>query len=129
MIRCKTITSPIDNKVFLARLSYYFKSGKTLKFHLILRSDKDGMHTHPWNFKSLLIIPYKEEVEGNGMRRYWPLKLVKRNMNEKHRVTLYKLLWLIPIPAITIGLYSEKKQLCSFCKDVGYCKKSKQENN
>jgi hypothetical protein len=51
------------------------------------------------------------------------------SINEKkagiaHSVEL-KRLFGIKIPAITIGRYSEKKQLCSLCKDLGYCKQSK----
>ena len=30
------------------------------------------------------------------------------------------------IPAIAIGWYTNKKVLCSFCKDLGYCKETGQ---
>jgi hypothetical protein len=45
---------------------------------------------------------------------------VERECTIMHRTTLYRVLG-IPIPAITIGRYTDKQQLCSFCTELGYC--------
>jgi len=110
-------------KVFLRRLSFYLKEG-SIKIHFITDDDTDEPHTHPWNYKSLLIIPYREKLfmrTGVFVKNHKPFKTVKRKMKMKHRVELYRILG-IKIPALTIGVYSEKKQLCSLCEEAGYCK-------
>lgn len=126
-IKCKTIKLN-GNSSFLRRLSIYFKNG-SIKIHLITRSDKDEPHTHPWDFKSLLIIPYKEQVFlGKDSKlhlnfNHKSFKVVKREANDRHRTKLYKMFG-IEIPALTIGWYGHKKQLCSFCSTLGYCKEN-----
>lgn len=114
-------------KLYLLRFSFPIKSG-TIKIHVIFQDDKEEPHTHPWNFKSLLLIPYKEwtSYDRNGLYlehtfKHIPFRLLTRDMNQLHRVSLYKIFG-IKIPAITIGKYGHKVQLCSFCKELGYCK-------
>lgn len=142
-----------DNKILLIRLSFKLKVG-SIKIHLILRDYREELHNHPWDFKSLLILPYKEtasiknsedsEYDMNKILKLFsmgsditidyetqgiiiatidhkPLALITRDKDILHRTKLYKILG-IKIPALTIGKYSEKKQLCSFCKDLGYCR-------
>jgi len=135
-LKFKTIRRTVDNKRFLFRLSLYFTWG-SIKAHLIIRDDIDTPHTHPWNYKSLLIVPYKETTftplvsksgqQGTLVMRYayWPLKVIRRDCKTAHTTSLYRFFG-IPIPALTIGFYSNKKQLCSFCQEAGYCKQSKQ---
>jgi len=134
-IKFKTIKS--GGNSFIKRLSVYLKN-YSIKVHLILDDDKDEPHTHPWDFKSLLLIPYKEFVVWNtpgpelysnplkwsyyGMTTHWRMfDIVNRKHNEKHAVSLYRI-WGKKIPALTIGIYSKKLQLCSFCKELSYCK-------
>lgn len=128
-ITIKTKTIRPDGKTpFLRRLSVNYK-GKSLKIHWITASDNDEPHTHPWNFKSFLIIPYKEELhykDGNGLIgsiNHPIFKVVNRTMYQLHKTKLYKVFGF-EIPALTIGLYGEKKQLCSFCQSIGYCKQN-----
>jgi len=117
-----------EGKLYLLRFSWPIKSG-TIKLHIIFQSDNEEPHTHPWNFKSLLLIPYKEEIYIQNdkisafkeIKRYIPFTLVSRDKDDIHRVKLYKILGMT-IPAITIGKYGHKVQLCSFCQSLGYCK-------
>ena len=104
---------------FLSRVSLYTQNG-SVKIHFMVNDDKSEPHTHPWDFKSFLIIPYMENLDGEK-HRHRPFKLLNRKMNQRHRITLYRFMG-IKIPALTVGFYSKKKQLCSFCKDLGYCK-------
>lgn len=129
-LKAKTIKS--GGNSFIKRLSIYFHN-YSIKVHLILDDDKDEPHTHPWDFKSLLLVPYKEvifssvDITDNKLittLKHNPLTIVKRLHNERHRVRLYRI-FRLKIPALTIGIYSKKIQLCSFCKDLGYCKESK----
>ena len=82
--------------------------------------DKSEPHTHPWDFKSFLILPYRENLDGVNYNHF-PFTLLNRSMNQKHRITLYRIFGF-KIPALTIGFYGKKKQLCSFCQSLGYCK-------
>lgn len=104
---------------FLNRLSLYTEKG-SIKIHLMVGDDKSEPHTHPWDFKSFLILPYKENLDGTNFN-HPPFSLLHRTMHQKHRITLYRLFG-IKIPAFTVGLYTKKKQLCSFCQNLGYCK-------
>lgn len=104
---------------FLNRISLYTKDG-SIKIHLMVGDDKSEPHTHPWDFKSFLILPYKENIDGIEYH-HRPFTLLNRTMNQKHRITLYRFMG-IKIPALTIGSYKKKKQLCSFCQSLGYCK-------
>lgn len=104
---------------FLNRISVYTKNG-SIKVHLMVGDDKSQPHTHPWDFKSFLILPYKENLDGIDYN-HAPFTLLKRTMNQRHRITLYRCFG-VNIPALTIGLYTKKKQLCSFCQHLGYCK-------
>lgn len=122
-----------DNKWFMIRYTIYLKTG-SIKLHIILKDDIDEVHDHPWDFKSLLIIPYKEILHTKDLEfqncteiahiNHHMFSIVKRNHKQKHKTQLYSISG-IKIPAITIGRYYEKKQLCSFCKDLGYCKSNK----
>jgi hypothetical protein len=112
-LRHKSITR--NDKPFLQRLNIYLKKG-SIKIHLFLQSDPAELHNHPWDFKSLLILPYKEEVQMGNYTKvlyHYPLKLVKRQADQHHRVLLYKFLG-ISIPALTIGHYTQKNQEWTF---------------
>lgn len=132
MIKFKIIKNHLG-EWFLIRLSFNLKKG-SIKLHFILRDDIDKPHSHPWDFKSFLLIPYKEVLytEWVGRKEYFRydlkkhkmFKLVERKSNTLHKTLLYTIFG-INIPAITIGRYYEKKQLCSFCKELGYCKENK----
>ena len=118
-VKFKTIRS--QGKAFIRRLSFYKKDGTTIKAHLITDDDNDKEeHSHPWDFKSTLLIPYKEIVNGEEVRHYM-LETVERKHFETHKVKLYRVFG-IRIPAITIGVYGKKKVLCNFCKSLGYCR-------
>lgn len=144
----KTISQ--NGRPYLVRLTL-FKSPKfSVKVHLFLQDDTEDFHDHPRDFKSFLIIPYREQMPatfGNMFDclpdvakkanmvlaeviefpvvrlsiYYKPFQVVKRKMTERHRVKLYRFFG-IPIPALTIGVYGPKKRLCSFCQHLGYCK-------
>ena len=107
---------------FLNRLSFYTKNG-SIKVHMMVGDDKSEPHTHPWDFKSFLIFPYKENLDGVDYN-HKPFSVLNRKMNQKHRITLYRFLGC-KIPALSIGFYTKKKQLCSFCQALGYCKTEK----
>lgn len=118
MLKFKTIHS--KGKAFIKRLSFYRKDGSSIKLHLILNDDLDEPHDHPWDFSSLILFGgyYEDDIlfkTGNINMKYH---------FQKHKTRLRRFLG-IKIPTLTIGIYSEKKQLCSFCKDVGYCLSSK----
>lgn len=127
-LKFKTIRRTADRKVFLYRIALYLNKG-SIKIHFIIRDDIDSPHTHPWNYKSCLISPYKEIVwvptpDGNTLSAHYshlPFTIVHRECEIKHQTTLYRILG-VPIPALTIGRYSDKKQLCSFCAPYGYCR-------
>jgi hypothetical protein len=137
------VIKTLNNIVFLKRISIYLKNGSSIKLHLILHDDLDEPHTHPWDFKSLLIIPYKEDLYNNKLvgafdpafdinnvnifsihqlikYNHKPFTIVNRYHKDSHRTTLYTIFG-IKIPALTIGIYSKKLQLCSFCQEAGYC--------
>lgn len=125
-----------EGKLYLLRFSFPIKTG-TIKVHIIFQDDKEEPHTHPWNFISFLIIPYKElivrkiefmgdvEMQFYSKYKHYPFKILERDKNQLHKVSLYRILG-IKIPAITIGKYGHKTQLCSFCKELGYCKTERQ---
>lgn len=126
LIKLKTIKP--NGVSLIKRLSIYFKN-YSIKIHLIPNNVLD-YHTHPWDYKSFLIIPYKEYVITTNPSSKTTLffkhkifTLINRNHTQEHSVILYTIFG-IKIPALTIGKYSKKKQLCSFCKEAGYCKQS-----
>lgn len=134
----KLIKHP-NGDTFLIRFTKKLKKG-SIKLHIIWNDDI-GSHTHPWDFKSLIIFggyiertwkfygvnPFKIEenevdiAEVMTSKTYGFLSVNKKQMNQKHQVILRRFL-SVRIPAITIGFYGEKKQLCSLCKELGYCK-------
>lgn len=132
-MKCHAKTIRSGGSSFIHRLSFYTKTG-SIKINLIVDDDKDAPHTHPWDFTSLLIIPYQEFVwrEGDaaplgpGMyeERHRMFSVVRHHHKDRHRVKLYRFLG-IPIPALTIGSYSKKLTLCSFCESLGYCKEQR----
>ena len=116
-IKSKTIKS--GGKSFLKRLSFYKKDGSSIKLHLILDDDKDEPHDHPWDFSSIILFGGYYE----GDVKYGVGDLNIKLHNTKHKIRLRRFLGF-KVPTITLGIYSAKKQLCSFCKDLGYCKSS-----
>jgi len=133
-------------KVFLNRLTIYLPKG-SLKLHIITGDDSPEYHNHPWDFTSFVLFGgYKEYIyipnrelsvdlikwhylhTRNNMitllykRRMFSIN--KKHHNQQHRVELFKLFGF-KIPAITIGYYSDKLQLCSFCKEAGRCLQNK----
>lgn len=101
---------------FIKRLSFYKKDGSSYKFHLILNDDLDEPHDHPWDFSSIILFGgYVEENITYG----W-LDVNMKFHFQKHKIRLRRFLGF-KVPTITFGIYSEKKQLCSFCKEAGYC--------
>jgi hypothetical protein len=72
--------------------------------------------------------PFMSDIEDTtGLIFGWKHRIFsinKKHHEQLHRVELFKVLG-IKIPAITIGFYSEKLELCSFCKQLGYCKQNK----
>lgn len=122
-----------QGKVFLYRINIYIKKG-SIKIHLIMNDDIGEPHKHPWDFSSFLLFgAYKEFLDGNDLK-HKPFSLLKRDKNQIHKVTLYRIFG-VKIPCITVGRYSEKKQswckgfpLCDYCKKVGYCIDKKEWN-
>lgn len=131
-----------NGKTFLLRFSKNCKVG-SIKIHIILDDDVKP-HTHPWDFKSVILFGgYNEttydELDENIIdfvkktwqhdasqitRTYGWLSVNKKQMNVKHLVKLRRLFGF-KIPTITVGRYGEKKQLCSLCQELGYCKSKK----
>lgn len=116
-----------NGKTFLYRLSCKYKKG-SIKVHLIM-DDDISTHTHPWNFTSIILFGgYKEtsylppiDAWCFEKKVYGWLSINKKQMNTEHIVKLRRIFG-IKIPTLTIGIYGEKKQLCSLCKKLGYCK-------
>jgi hypothetical protein len=104
-------------KLFLCRLSLYKDDGSSFKFHLILNDDGDEPHSHPWDFTSIILFGgyYEENV------KYGFLDLNVKLYHQKHKIRLRRLFGF-KVPTLTMGWYSEKKELCSLCKDLGYCR-------
>lgn len=124
-IKFKTIHS--SGNSFIKRLSLYFKKG-SIKLHIILSDDKDSPHSHPWNFTSIILFGgYIEQTITNNnnihVNKFRFLSINKKKYFEKHKLSL-RTIFGIKIPCITIGWYSNKIQLCSFCDELGYCKES-----
>jgi hypothetical protein len=134
-LKFKRIRSNQGN-VFINRLTFYLKKG-SIKLHLITGDDSEVYHTHPWDFTSFILFGgYKEYYRGveserfrgratvngkwNQLRIFRTFSINKKLHHQQHRVELFKLFG-ITIPALTIGIYSEKLQLCSFCKEAGRC--------
>lgn len=116
-----------NGKTFLYRLSCKYKDG-SIKIHLITNDDIKP-HTHPWDFRSIILFggydelsfhPDKPDFEGEWNKYKWLSKNVKE-ANVSHLVNLRNFLGF-KIPCLTIGIYGNKKQLCSLCKELGYCK-------
>lgn len=125
LFKTKKIIS--GGKVFLRRLSIYLKKG-SLKIHIIQNDDMDEHHSHPWDFESFILFGgYVEEtIDDFGNKRTEDFRIGdinKKKHYEKHKTKLHRFLG-IKIPAVTIGYYSDKLELCSFCKSLGYCKLS-----
>ena len=114
----KTILN--NNKIFLKRFSFYNKNGSSYKLHLILNDDLDEPHTHPWDFTSLIL--FGGYYEGNTLYKIGSIN--KKLHNESYKIRLRRLFGF-RITTITISKYSKKLQLCSFCKDLGYCQSNK----
>lgn len=124
-IKFKTIRS--NGNSFIKRYSLYFKNG-SIKLHIILSDDNDSPHSHPWNFTSIILFGgYIEKTVINDScikeKAFRFLSINKKQYFQKHRLLL-KRIFGIKIPCITLGWYSNKIQLCSFCTDIGYCKES-----
>lgn len=136
LIKYKNIT--INNITFLHHISIYFKSF-SIKLHLILTDDDN---THPWDFKSLILFggyrernrtpsylpveEYRKEFHNPFSyyftdRTYGWLSINRKECENEHHIILRTFLGY-KVPTLTIGIYSNKKQLCSLCKDIGYCK-------
>jgi len=121
-VKRKTIFS--QGKPFIKRLSVYLQDKSSFKLHLILNDDLDEPHTHPWDFTSLILFGgYTEESNGQKKKYGFLRKNVKLH-HASHKITLFRVLGF-KIPTITIGKYSKKLQLCSFCQQLGYCKMQK----
>jgi hypothetical protein len=114
-VKCKTIRNRNGN-LFISRLSFYRKDGSSYKLHLILGDDEDEPHDHPWDFSSLILFGgyYEEDV----LFKFGNINIKKHDT--KHKTKLRRIFG-IKIPTLTFGIYSEKKQLCSFCREVGHC--------
>lgn len=111
--------------IFLIRFSFRLKSGGSIKIHLFLNDD-NGAHSHPWNFVSLVLFGGYKELSGddkllNTEKVYGWLSVNRKEADVYHFVQLRRFLG-VRIPTLTIGKYEKKKQLCSLCKDLGYCK-------
>ena len=131
-IKFKNIKRP-DKTTFLIRWSKKCKSGGSWKLHLILNDDVTS-HTHPWDFTSFILFGgYVErslniyesnsdwiQCDGYSYKEYGWLSINRKKMNVEHQITLRRLFGF-KIPAVTIGYYGPKKQLCSLCKEQGYC--------
>lgn len=118
MFKYKTIIS--KGKLFIVRLSFYLKDKSSYKLHLILDDDYDEPHSHPWNFKSIILFGGYYEDD----KKYSMFKTNTKLYHEKHKIKLFRFLGF-KIPTITLGKYSPKIELCSFCKEIGYCKSNK----
>lgn len=126
-MKFKTKTICNNDKPFLRRLTIYLKKD-SLKFHWITDDDVTP-HTHPWDFKSLILFGgYNEAFTDNKtypeVKTFGMLSINRKTADELHLVTLRRVLGF-KIPALTVGIYGEKKQLCSPCKEAGYCLQSK----
>lgn len=114
-----------DLVLFLIRVSLYLKAG-SIKLHIMFNDDKTEPHTHPWGFSSFILFGgYIETTYPNNELSkdtlYGMFSVNRKTCNEYHRVRLRRFLG-IKIPCVTIGRYTEKKQLCSLCTKLGYCK-------
>lgn len=115
---------------FLYRLSCNLKKG-SIKIHLIVDDDV-SYHSHPWDFNSIILFGGYREMSYTSVnymdlenKEYGWLSINKKQMNAYHKITLRRLFGK-KIPALTVGIYGEKKQLCSLCQELGYCKSQKQ---
>lgn len=87
-----------------------------------MNDDRDGFHSHPWDFKSLILFGgYVETLEDGTVHTHRFLSVNTKQRETKHQLRLRKLFGL-RIPAITIGWYGPKVGLCSLCQELGYCK-------
>ena len=84
--------------------------------HKIMRSDEDReLHDHPWSFLSFILRNgYVEETPGGRFKRIWPLQVIRRAANWRHRV-------IIPNgkPAWTLVLTGKKTKSWSFFDQNG----------
>lgn len=103
-------------KLFILRASLRRPTG-SFKLHLILDDDQDGGHTHPWDFKSLVLFGGYYELG----QLYGFLRINTKKAEEFHETKLRRFLGF-KVPTLTIGWYGPKRILCSLCQSVGYCK-------
>lgn len=114
-LKFKTIRT-LGKLPFLRRLSIYLNNGNSIKIHLITEDDLDEPHDHPWDFSSFIV--FGGYWEGTTLYRTGDVNV--KFHHQKHKIKLRRLLGY-KVPTLTIGIYSEKKQLCSFCREAGYC--------
>lgn len=104
-------------KPFIYRLSTQHH-----KLHLIVNDDLDGFHTHPWDFKSLILFGgYVETLSDGTVQKYSMFSINRKVATQSHQIRLFRICG-IKIPTLTVGWYGPKTQLCSFCQELGYCK-------
>lgn len=104
---------------FIFRISLNFKKG-SIKLHLIVNDDQDGLHTHPWDFTSFILFGGYFEETSNSCQNYNMFSINRKKYNEQHCIKLKRFL-SFKIPTLTIGRYSKKFALCSHCQPYGYC--------
>lgn len=66
-MRVKTKSILSGGRVFLRRISFYLKKG-SVKIHWIQNDDMDEHHSHPWDFKSLILFGgyYESTLQEDG---------------------------------------------------------------
>lgn len=104
------ITGDADD-IYMIRYILLRSPLMNIYIHIFLRSDKDDLHDHPWDFVSYLIHGSYMEVtnEKTTMRSNYPSRYLKRNRlvfrkaTTLHRVGLYH------------GPYSEKDGPMTLC--------------
>lgn len=56
-----------------------------------------------------------------GKRLFSMFTLNRKRAEERHEIRLRRFMGL-KVPTLTIGWYGDKKQLCSLCQELGYCR-------
>lgn len=119
LIATKLIRS--GSKRFIFRASLRQRIG-SYKLHVIMNDDTGEPHSHPWDFSSLIIFGgYTEILEDGSKKRFGMFSVNRKDRRVKHLIRLHRVCGF-KIPAITIGWYGPKLELCSLCKELGYCK-------
>lgn len=112
-----------NGRTFLLRLGMKCGNG-SLKVHIILDDDVRP-HSHPWDFTSLILFGgYREAIKvGDNVlfQNFGWLSLNRKRRDVMHQISLRRVMGR-KVPVITIGYYGEKKELCSLCKELGYCR-------